>query len=128
MTHCSQSQLEGVADLLWGPLFENSSNTEETTRNVAAACLGKLATTHPKKYLPHLHVCEPPEFFSLYSDLSLQARVKDANPDTRATVVSAIRYTFAESSQSYDELLSPLLVDFLSLTTDENLVSYIYFS
>ncbi|KAF9527112.1 armadillo-type protein [Crepidotus variabilis] len=104
VTHCSQAQLEGVADLLWGPLFENSHNTEETTRNVAAACLGKLATTHPSKYLPHLH-----------------ARVKDPNPDTRATVVSAIRYTFADASQSYDELLSPLLVDFLSLMTDENL-------
>ena len=25
------SQLEGVADLLWGPLFENSQNAEEST-------------------------------------------------------------------------------------------------
>ncbi|KAJ3507237.1 hypothetical protein NLJ89_g6418 [Agrocybe chaxingu] len=96
--------LQSVADLLWGPLFENSQNAEETTRNVAAACLGKLATTHPSKYLPQLH-----------------ARIKDENPDTRATVVSAIRYTFADTSQSYDELLSPLLVDFLSLMVDENL-------
>ncbi|CAA7267741.1 unnamed protein product [Cyclocybe aegerita] len=104
VTHCSQAQLESVADLLWGPLFENSQNAEETTRNVAAACLGKLATTHPSKYLPQLH-----------------ARIKDENPDTRATVVSAIRYTFADTSQSYDELLSPLLVDFLSLMVDENL-------
>lgn len=38
------------------PLFENSQNAEETTRNVAAACLGKLATTHPSRYLPQLHV------------------------------------------------------------------------
>ena len=42
--------------MLWVPLFENSENSEETTRNVAAACLGKLATTHPSKYLPQLHV------------------------------------------------------------------------
>ncbi|KAF8168473.1 armadillo-type protein [Crassisporium funariophilum] len=104
VTHCSQGQLEGVADLLWAPLFENSQNAEETTRNVAAACLGKLATTHPSRYLPQLH-----------------ARIRDANPDTRATVVSAIRYTFADVSQSYDELLSPLLVDFLSLMVDQNL-------
>jgi cullin-associated NEDD8-dissociated protein 1 len=48
--------LEGVADLLWVPLFENSDNSEETTRNVAAACLGKLTTTHPSRYLPQLHV------------------------------------------------------------------------
>lgn len=58
VTHCSTGQLEGVADLLWVPLFENSENSEETTRNVAAACLGKLATTHPSKYLPQLHVSD----------------------------------------------------------------------
>lgn len=56
VTHCSRGQLEAVADLLWGPLFDNSQTTEEATRNVAAACLGKLATTHPSKYLPQLHV------------------------------------------------------------------------
>ncbi|KAJ7751005.1 armadillo-type protein [Mycena maculata] len=104
VTHCSQGQLEGVADMLWIPLFENSENSEETTRNVAAACLGKLATTHPSRYLPQLH-----------------ARVGDPNAATRATVVSAIRYTFAETSMSYDELLAPLLVDFLSLMLDQDL-------
>ncbi|KAJ7596512.1 armadillo-type protein [Mycena floridula] len=104
VTHCSTGQLEGVADMLWVPLFENSENSEETTRNVAAACLGKLATTHPSKYLPQLH-----------------ARIRDSNSSTRATVVSAIRYTFADTSQSYDELLSPLIVDFLSLMADEDL-------
>lgn len=56
VTNCSRGQLEGVADLLWVPLFENSDNSEETTRNVAAACLGKLTTTHPSRYLPQLHV------------------------------------------------------------------------
>ncbi|KAJ7920740.1 armadillo-type protein [Mycena leptocephala] len=104
VTHCSQGQLEGVADMLWVPLFENSENSEETTRNVAAACLGKLATTHPSRYLPQLH-----------------ARVGDPNAAARATVVSAIRYTFAETSLSYDELLAPLLVDFLSLMLDQDL-------
>ncbi|GLB36748.1 putative TATA-binding protein interacting (TIP20) [Lyophyllum shimeji] len=104
VTHCSQGQLEGVADMLWTPLFENSENTEETTRNVAAACLGKLATTHPSRYLPQLH-----------------ARIREPNAAIRATVVSAIRYTFADTTQSYDELLAPLLVDFLSLMLDSDL-------
>ncbi|TFK71706.1 TIP120-domain-containing protein [Pluteus cervinus] len=105
VTHCSHGQLEGVADMLWVPLFENSENSEETTRNVAAACLGKLATTHPSRYLPQLH-----------------ARINDANASARATVVSAIRYTFADNSQSYDELLGPLLVDFLCLMQDSDLI------
>ncbi|KAF5361703.1 hypothetical protein D9758_007269 [Tetrapyrgos nigripes] len=104
VTHSSHGHLESVAEMLWVPLFENSENSEETTRNVAAACLGKLATTHPAKYLPQLH-----------------ARIKDSDPAARATVVAAIRYTFAENVQSYDELLSPLIVDFLSLMTDQDL-------
>ncbi|CCM03714.1 uncharacterized protein FIBRA_05860 [Fibroporia radiculosa] len=104
VTHCSRGQLETVADLLWVPLFENSDNSEETTRNVAAACLGKLTTTHPSRYLPQLH-----------------ERIRDANPASRATVISAIRYTFSETSPSYDELLSSVLMDFLALITDADL-------
>ncbi|KAI3602368.1 cullin-associated nedd8-dissociated protein 1 [Moniliophthora roreri] len=104
VTHCSHGQLESVADMLWVPLFENSENSEESTRNVAAACIGRLATTQPSKYLPQLH-----------------ARIRDNAPATRATVVSAIRYTFADTAQSYDELLSPLLVDFMSLMVDSDL-------
>ena len=53
----------------------------------------------------------------------MQDRIKDANPSARATVVSAIRYTFADSARSYDELLAPLLVDFLTLMQDPDLVS-----
>jgi cullin-associated NEDD8-dissociated protein 1 len=56
VTHCSHVQLESFAEALWTPLFENSENSEEITRNVAAACLGKLSTTNPSKYLPQLHV------------------------------------------------------------------------
>ncbi|KAF8651021.1 hypothetical protein AX16_004955 [Volvariella volvacea WC 439] len=104
VTHCSQGQLEGVAELLWTPLFEHSESSEETTRNVAAACLGKLATTQPSRYLPQLH-----------------GRIHDERASIRATVVSAIRYTFADNSRAYDELLAPLLVDFLSLMGDNDL-------
>lgn len=55
-----------------------------------------------------------------------QARIHDKNASARATVVSAIRYTFADTTQSYDELLAPLLVDFLSLMLDEDLVSHTF--
>ncbi|KAF8737377.1 hypothetical protein AX14_012971 [Amanita brunnescens Koide BX004] len=104
VTHCSQAQLENIADTLWVPLFENSESSEESSRNVAAACLGKLATTQPSKYLPQLH-----------------ARIRDKDASARATVVSAIRYTFTDASQAYDEQLAPLLVDFLSLMNDGNM-------
>ncbi|KAF9235878.1 armadillo-type protein [Melanogaster broomeanus] len=105
VTHCSHGQLEPVTDLIWTPLFHNStSDSEESTRNVAAACLGKLTTTHPSRYLPQLHAC-----------------IRDENPAVRATVVSAVRYTFAESSPSYDDLLAPLIMDFLALMKDTDL-------
>ncbi|KAK7688067.1 hypothetical protein QCA50_008437 [Cerrena zonata] len=104
VTHCSHGQLETVADSLWIPLFQNSEAAEDATRNVAAACLGKLTTTHPSRYLPQL-----------------QERIHDPNPAARATVLAAIRYTFADSSQSFDELLNPVLMDFLSLISDNDL-------
>lgn len=40
-------------------------------------------------------------------------------------MLAAIRYTFADSSQSFDELLNPVLMDFLSLISDNDLVSSI---
>ncbi|KAH9939018.1 ARM repeat-containing protein [Epithele typhae] len=105
VTHCTHGQLEMVADTLWTPLFENSENQEETTRNVAAACLGKLTTTHPGRYLPQL-----------------QARIADPNPATRATVLTAIRYTFVENARSFDETLGSVIMDFLSLISDADLM------
>ena len=56
VTYTSHGQLENITELLWGPLFENSENAEESTRNVAAACIGKLITMHPARYLPQIHV------------------------------------------------------------------------
>ncbi|OAX40483.1 TIP120-domain-containing protein [Rhizopogon vinicolor AM-OR11-026] len=104
VTHCSHGQLEGVAEQLWAPLFQYSEDAEDSMRNVAAACLGKLTTTHPSRYLPQLH-----------------SRIHDENPATRATVVSAIRHTLAESAPSYDEVLAPLIMDFLDLIHDQDL-------
>ena len=38
-------------------------------------------------------------------------------------MISAIRYTFAESTQAYDELIGGTIMDFLSLIADPDLVS-----
>jgi len=103
VTNSSHGQLELVADSLWAPLFQNS-DADEATRNVSAACLGKLTTASPSKYLPQL-----------------QSRLRDPAPPIRATVIAAIRYTFADTAQSYDELLSPFIVDFLLLVEDKDL-------
>ncbi|KAG9023812.1 hypothetical protein FRB95_012465 [Tulasnella sp. JGI-2019a] len=104
VTHCPRHQLETVAGALWTPLFAISSSSEETVRNVAAGCLGQLTTANPTSYLPQL-----------------QERLADPSPSVRATVVAAVRYTFADNTQSYDELLSPLIVQFMSLVHDADL-------
>jgi cullin-associated NEDD8-dissociated protein 1 len=77
---------------------------EDSVRNVKAACIGKLTTTAPNKFLPQLQ------------DL-LQSSPRD-----RALVAAAVRYTFIDTSSSYDELIAPIIVDFLSLIEDENVV------
>lgn len=59
VTHTSTSHLENLAETLWVPLFENSESADESSRGVAAACIGKLITTHPARYLPQVHVRVP---------------------------------------------------------------------
>lgn len=59
VTHTSTNHLENLAETLWVPLFENSESADESSRGVAAACIGKLITTHPSRYLPQVHVCAP---------------------------------------------------------------------
>ena len=38
-------------------------------------------------------------------------------------MLSAIRYTFAENARQFDEVLSSVIMDFLSLLSDADLVS-----
>ncbi|KAG8898086.1 hypothetical protein FRB99_007676, partial [Tulasnella sp. 403] len=104
VSHCQRQHLETVASALWVPLFEMSDTAEETTRNLAAACLGRLTTANPSSYLPEL-----------------RARLSDPSASVRATVVAAIRYTLADTTQTYDDLLSPVIMDFVALVHDSDL-------
>jgi cullin-associated NEDD8-dissociated protein 1 len=109
--HSSSAQLEALADHSWSPLFAqdsesaNSDISEDSVRNVKAACIGKLTTTAPQKFLPELQNL-------------LTSSVRD-----RALVAAAVRYTFIDTSSSFDELIAPIIIDFLSLVHDENVVS-----
>ncbi|ORZ05672.1 armadillo-type protein [Lobosporangium transversale] len=97
-------ELEAHASEIWTLLFDNCESQEEGTRNVVAECLGKLTLTNPYKFLPEL-----------------QARLKSESAQIRGTVVSAFKYTFTDNTRSYDELLRPLIVEFLSLMKDKDL-------
>ncbi|WVF66132.1 hypothetical protein IAT40_000871 [Kwoniella sp. CBS 6097] len=109
--HSSSAQLEVLADTLWRPLFaDDASKTgaddigDDGVRNVKAACIGKLTTTAPGKFLPQL-----------------QERLR-SSPGDRAIVAAAVRYTFIDTSSSYDEIIAPIIVEFLSLMRDSNLI------
>ena len=123
VTHTSTSHLENLAETLWVPLFEDSENADESSRGVAAACIGKLITTHPARYLPQVHVRVPRICYNICMLTCIQARIRDPNAATRTTVLSAIRYTFADSSPAFDEILAPYIIDFLSLMEDAELVT-----
>lgn len=96
------------AEQLWPLLFQAAEEvTEEGTRNVIAESLGKLSLSSPSKFLP-----------------DLQSRIGASKAATRATVVTAIRYTFSDhtSHKEYDGLLAPLIPEFLKLMRDSDLV------
>ncbi|KAF9982553.1 Cullin-associated NEDD8-dissociated protein 1 [Modicella reniformis] len=97
-------ELESHASEIWTLLFDNCESQEEGTRNVVAECIGKLTLTDPYKFLPEL-----------------QTRLRSDSAQIRGTVVSAFKYTFTDNTRSYDELLRPLIVEFLSLMKDKDL-------
>jgi len=85
-------------------LFENTESEEEGTRNVVAKCLGKFALISPKDLLP-----------------ALQKRVSDAAPQTRSTVVTAVKFAIVDYPHEVDGALQPVIGDFLNLLRDKDL-------
>lgn len=67
-------------------------------------------------------MCSPRQRSLCWNSLNAQALLK-SSPANRAIVAAAVRFTFIDTSSSYDEVISPLVVDFLSLMHDENYVS-----
>lgn len=130
LSHSSSAALVELSNALWSPLFqicESASAQQQvtaadglsatsakagdearldSTRNVAAECLGKITLIDPTVYLGQL-----------------QSRMQSQSAGTRAAVITAIRFTFSGASPAYDDLLAPLIVHFLSLMTDTDLVS-----
>lgn len=131
LSHSDPSSLVELSKALWTPLFKicetasakqqeaASSSTAaagasakagdearlDGTRNIAAECLGKITLTNPQTYLGQL-----------------QSRLQAESAGTRAAVITAIRFTFTDDTAAYDDLLAPLIVQFLSLMHDSDLV------
>lgn len=88
---------------VWIMLMNHCECPEEGTRNVVAECLGKLTVTNPGALLPRL-----------------KEQVKNRSPLTRATVVTAMKFTISDQPQAIDTFLKGCIADFLSAITDED--------
>ena len=57
IVHCSDEQIVGIADSLWEPLLADDDDSQDDgARNVKAACIGKLTSANPARYIPELRV------------------------------------------------------------------------
>ncbi|PWN28611.1 TIP120-domain-containing protein [Jaminaea rosea] len=104
ITHGSPAQLASVAEQVWTPLLDICQINDEATRNIGAECLARLTLTDPQRYL-----------------VQLQSRLADPSASTRAAVIAAVRFTLTDASSTYDDLLAPFLLDFLTLLKDPDL-------
>ncbi|CAA0840045.1 Cullin-associated NEDD8-dissociated protein 1 [Striga hermonthica] len=93
------SSVEKITNLL----FNHCESDEEGVRNVVAECLGKIALIEPGKLVP-----------------SLKERTSNPAAFTRATVVTAVKYSIVERQEKIDEILYPEISSFLMLIKDHD--------
>lgn len=82
------------ATRLWEILL--TASDDEDNRVVGAECIGRLALIDPASYIPRL-----------------QNYLSHESPAIRGTVISAFRYTLADSSDAYNDVLRPLIIPVL---------------
>ncbi|ANB13679.1 hypothetical protein AWJ20_4622 [Sugiyamaella lignohabitans] len=70
---------------------------------ILAECLGRLSILNPRVFLPQL-----------------QVQLASEKPSVRVTVLSAVKFTFGQSHDTYDDLLRPIIADFLALVDDDD--------
>ncbi|KAJ5611206.1 hypothetical protein N7510_007925 [Penicillium lagena] len=91
------------ATKLWQALLIVSE--EEDNRAVGAECIGRLALIDPAAYIP-----------------LFQNHLSSPDPAIRGVVISAFRYTLADSSNAFNAVLRPLMVPLLTnMLSDTNL-------
>ncbi|OCL10696.1 TIP120-domain-containing protein [Glonium stellatum] len=88
-----------------GPLWQNlvAASQAEDNKAIGAECIGRLAIIDPQTYLPQL-----------------QAFLGDRKPSVRGMVISALRYTLADTDETYDEHLKPIVIGMLTKMLSES--------
>lgn len=94
------ADIKPYADQIWNALFAIAKNDD--SKAVGAECVGRLTIIDPYSFLPEL-----------------QKHLQSQFPAIRGMVISALRYTFTDTEASYDDLLRPIVVDFLTVMVDD---------
>jgi cullin-associated NEDD8-dissociated protein 1 len=92
---------DSSVDKILNLLFNHCESEEEGVRNVVAECLGKIALIKPTKLVP-----------------ALKARTTSPAAFTRATVVTAVKYSIVERPEKIDEIVHSEIASFLMLIKD----------
>ncbi|CAN9214593.1 unnamed protein product [Alternaria alternata] len=90
----TETEIIPYASTLWQNLVVASQL--EDNKAIGAECIGRLTIIDPKTHLPQL-----------------QAFLNDRKGSLRAMVISALRYTFTDTDEAYDEYLKPIVVPML---------------
>lgn len=90
----TESEIIPYTSTLWQNLV--AASQLEDNKAIGAECIGRLTIIDPKTYLPQL-----------------QAFLNDRKESLRAMVISALRYTFTDTDEAYDEYLKPIVVPML---------------
>ncbi|POW22830.1 hypothetical protein PSHT_00764 [Puccinia striiformis] len=104
IAHAPGPSLSSHADSLWDPLFDAVDGQLETSRNVAAECLGKLTLSDAAQFLPRL-----------------LARLKSPSPQIRMSCMTAVRFTLTDDTPGFDEHLAPFISEILGHIRDTDL-------
>ncbi|KAF2794809.1 TIP120-domain-containing protein [Melanomma pulvis-pyrius CBS 109.77] len=90
----TESEIIPFASPLWQNLV--AASQAEDNKAIGAECIGRLAIIDPKTYLPQL-----------------QAFLSDRKASVRGMVISALRYTLADTDEAYDGYLKPIVIPML---------------
>ncbi|XP_054906325.1 cullin-associated NEDD8-dissociated protein 2 [Poeciliopsis prolifica] len=101
---CPASSLSPHVESIWALLFQHCESQEEGTRNLVAECLGKLTLVNPAQLLPRL-----------------KQQLKAGSPQTRSTVVTAVKFTIVDHPSPIDPLLKDSIGDFLKTLQDSDI-------
>ncbi|CAH7668099.1 armadillo-type protein [Phakopsora pachyrhizi] len=104
IAHAPATSLACHSESLWDPLFDEADSQLETSRNVAAECLGKLTLSDPSKFLSRI-----------------QGRLKSDSAQIRVLCMTAVRFTLTTEATGFDEQIFPMVPELLGHIRDPDL-------